>query len=218
MNERPFTSPKGEVRRGPATRRAILDAASNLFMRQGFHGTSMRQVAQRAGVTPAAIYNHFANKETLFTGLLLERSPHAAVTEALHDAQGDDTQALVLDGMRRMWGALDSAVDGFRLLLIELIEFRGEHAGRVAQAFFPRVLTFTSRLRASSPGLRALPPALVARTFLGLFMSYALTASLLARVPGFEESPADLETLADIFLRGVGAEGQSRSGRARESV
>lgn len=218
MNERPFTSPKGEVRRGPATRRAILDAASNLFMRQGFHGTSMRQVAQRAGVTPAAIYNHFANKETLFTGLLLERSPHAAVTEALQDAQGDDTQALVLDGMRRMWGALDSAVDGFRLLLIELIEFRGEHAGRVAQAFFPRVLTFTSRLRASSPGLRALPPALVARTFLGLFMSYALTASLLARVPGFEESPADLETLADIFLRGVGAEGQSRSGRARESV
>lgn len=217
MNERPFTSPKGEVRRGPATRRAILDAASNLFMRQGFHGTSMRQVAQRAGVTPAAIYNHFANKETLFTGLLLERSPHAAVTEALQDAQGDDTQALVLDGMRRMWGALDSAVDGFRLLLIELIEFRGEHAGRVAQAFFPRVLTFTSRLRASSPGLRALPPALVARTFLGLFMSYALTASLLARVPGFEESPADLETLADIFLRGVGAEGQSRSG-ARESV
>ncbi len=184
-------------------------------MHQGFHGTSMRQVAREAGVTPAAIYNHFANKETLFTGLLLERSPHAAVTEALQTAQGEDTAALVLDGMRRMWGALDSAADGLRLLLIELIEFRGEHAGRVAQAFFPRVLAFTARLGASRPGLRPIPPALAARTFLGLFMSYALTASLLAQVPGFAQSPEDLETLADVFLRGVGAEDRFSSGGSR---
>ena len=178
----------------------------------------MRQVAREAGITPAAIYNHFANKETLFTGLLLERSPHAAVTEALLGAQGEDTQGLVLDGMRRMWGALDSALDGFRLLLIELIEFRGEHAERVGQAFFPRVLAFIGRLQASRPGLRPIPPALAARTFLGLFMSYALTASLLGRLPGFEESPADLETLADVFLRGVGAENRPSSGGGREKA
>jgi AcrR family transcriptional regulator len=187
-------------------------------MRQGFHGTSMRQVAREAGITPAAIYNHFANKETLFTGLLLERSPHAAVTEALLGAQGEDTQALVLDGMRRMWGALDPAAGGFRLLLIELIEFRGEHAGRVAQAFFPRALAFIGRLQASRPGLRPIPPVVAARTFLGLFMSYALTASLLGRLPGFEESPADLETLADVFLRGVGAEDRPSFTRARGKI
>ncbi len=46
---------------------AILSAASQLFMENGFDGTSMDEVAKRAGVSKQTVYSHFANKEQLFS-------------------------------------------------------------------------------------------------------------------------------------------------------
>ena len=51
------------------TRERILDAARELFARDGFHAVTMRRLAQRIGYTPTAIYFHFADKETLFREL-----------------------------------------------------------------------------------------------------------------------------------------------------
>lgn len=48
-------------------RRRILDAAKHLFLAQGYHGCSMNQIAQAAGVTKLTVYNHFQDKAKLFT-------------------------------------------------------------------------------------------------------------------------------------------------------
>lgn len=45
----------------------ILLAAKNLFLKQGYHGCSMNQIAKEAGVTKLTIYNHFQDKASLFT-------------------------------------------------------------------------------------------------------------------------------------------------------
>ena len=42
-----------DLSRGEKTRQRILDAALELFCRQGYHGTSMRQIATRAGLAGA---------------------------------------------------------------------------------------------------------------------------------------------------------------------
>ena len=51
--------------KGERTRAAILDAAYDLFIEQGFAATSMRDIAGRAGLAPGSLYNHFSSKEEL---------------------------------------------------------------------------------------------------------------------------------------------------------
>jgi len=51
----------------------ILAVASQLFIQQGYHGLSMRQIAEAVGVSKAALYYHFKDKEELFLAIL-ERS------------------------------------------------------------------------------------------------------------------------------------------------
>ncbi len=53
-----------------ARRSQILDAATELFAEQGFNKTTVRKVAQRAGVADGTIYNYFKNKNDLLMGIL----------------------------------------------------------------------------------------------------------------------------------------------------
>lgn len=47
-------------------RKQILEAAKALFLKSGYHGSSMNQIAKAAGVTKLTVYNHFQDKENLF--------------------------------------------------------------------------------------------------------------------------------------------------------
>lgn len=48
---------------------AILDAALDLFVEQGFHGTTVPSIADKAGVGAGTIYRYFENKEALVNAL-----------------------------------------------------------------------------------------------------------------------------------------------------
>ena len=52
------------------SRVAILEAALDLFSRQGYRGTSIREIAQSAGVSTGNVYHHFPDKETIFQTVL----------------------------------------------------------------------------------------------------------------------------------------------------
>ena len=54
---------------GASTRERILDVALDLFTDQGFDGTSMREIAERLGISKPAIYYHFASKEEILMAL-----------------------------------------------------------------------------------------------------------------------------------------------------
>ena len=53
-------------------KRAILDAAIRLFRERGYHGTSIRDIGSAAGVTSAALYRHFANKDEVLETAIWE--------------------------------------------------------------------------------------------------------------------------------------------------
>ena len=184
-------------------RQRITQAANSLFLRQGFHATSMRQVARRAGVTPGAIYNHFPNKESLFVDILSRTLPQRALIEALASAEGASASALCQQAFARMGAAMEGQFDNLRLMFVELLEFQGRHAPALAAELLPGFLTFHERLQQADGRLRDFSPVIVGRAFLGLFMSYAITLVFFSHIPGLEPNLEDLPTLADIFLHGV---------------
>jgi AcrR family transcriptional regulator len=60
---------------GRDTRELLLDAALDLFARQGFAATTVRQIASEVGVRDAAIYGHFASKQAIYDTLFTEAGP-----------------------------------------------------------------------------------------------------------------------------------------------
>jgi AcrR family transcriptional regulator len=78
-----------------ARRALVLDAARAVFFELGLEGTSIREIAQRAGYTPGAIYSYFASKEDVYGALLGESLERLnAKVGAACDEQGG-SEALV---------------------------------------------------------------------------------------------------------------------------
>ncbi len=50
---------------GPASDKRLLKAALESFAERGYHGTTTREISQRAGMSPAAIYMHYKSKDEL---------------------------------------------------------------------------------------------------------------------------------------------------------
>ena len=57
--------------RSARKRRAIVEAATTAFLRNGYLGTSMDEIAALAGVSKQTVYKHFADKERLFSEIVI---------------------------------------------------------------------------------------------------------------------------------------------------
>ena len=65
-------SPTSTRNRSDARQEQLLDIAVRLFARKGYEGTSLRDIAEEARITKAALYYHFPNKEALYERIVLE--------------------------------------------------------------------------------------------------------------------------------------------------
>lgn len=66
------SDPRSSGRDPEATRRALLDAGTELFVDGGFDGAKVEEIARRAGVNKAMINYHFAGKKGLYNAILRE--------------------------------------------------------------------------------------------------------------------------------------------------
>jgi TetR/AcrR family transcriptional repressor of mexJK operon len=81
-----LASPASDLRtesRSARKRRAILEAGTTLFLRHGYLGTSMDEIAALAGVSKQTVYKQFADKESLFTEIVI--STVEEVAKPVHD-------------------------------------------------------------------------------------------------------------------------------------
>jgi len=194
--------------KGERTRATIVEAAYRLFLRNGYHGTSMRDIAEAAGIALGGIYNHFGTKEDIYVVMVAERHPFANVVPALQGACGDSVEELVTDAATRMIAALGQSQDMVGLLLIEQVEFNGKHIAQLLKQYYPGLKEFVERLNLVRGPLRPIPMPVLLRAFIGLFFSYYMTERLIVeRQPLKHPHHDDFAYFVQIFLHGVLAEG-----------
>ena len=190
--------------RGEQTRTAILLAAHDLFIEQGYHGTSMRQIAQHAKLALGGLYNHFSSKEQVFEAVFITFHPYHEVLPLIAAAQGNNLEELVHDAIRRMVQAVEGRPDFMNLMFIELVEFKSAHAQQLFANLFPQGMQILQHLAGSFPDqIRPLPSPMVIRTFLGLFFGYYLTETALAPAASPEFRENAMQSFVDIYLHGI---------------
>ena len=90
--------------RSDSKRRAILDAAAELFLHEGYSGTSMDDVAARASVSKQTVYAQFGGKEALFVTVVVTMTGDAGdevQREISALGEEDDVRAALLDYAQR---------------------------------------------------------------------------------------------------------------------
>ena len=89
MTSTSTTTPRGPYRTGIRRREQIIGAATAVFAEHGYAGGSVRTIADRIGVSPASLLQHFGNKEGLLMAVL-EDWDRRTVEVRLTDVTGLD--------------------------------------------------------------------------------------------------------------------------------
>lgn len=186
------------------TRQLILDTAHDLFLKQGYAATSMRQIAGRGGLALGGIYNHFAGKEEIFQALILDRHPYLQILPLLQNVPGDLLQDFLRNAAHIIQNQLSARPDFMKLMLIELVEFDGRHFPKLFETLYPQILPVLERFQAPGSGARDLPPLLILRTLVGTIVAYYVTEFLMndPTIPAALRA-VSLPDFMEIYLHGI---------------
>ncbi len=195
--------PRSSREKSGETHRRILETAYELFLKKGYHGTSMRAVSQGAGVTVSAIYNHFPNKEDLWKAVIFKWHPAHEIIPLMKIAEGETLSEIVQSAATTLVGQLQHRPDLLNLMFIEIVEFNGKHFASLFQKISPEVSDFDRILSHKRGELRNIPPVILLRAFLGLFFSFYITGTFLAGQPGLDFNQQSLDQFVNLYLYGI---------------
>lgn len=183
--------------RGEQTRQAILDSAEGLFLTQGYNGTSIRQIARRAGrIAVGSIYNYFDGKEGIFRALLEDRSPYDDLLEVLESLEGDLGADLIAQAFTRIQGIMQHNISFIGLVMIDFQEFEGATMRALASHVIPSVMAFGRRLRNATDLRDDLDEFVILRYFVSLVIG-----SMMTRLVAFKDNQPvwpDIPNLNDV--------------------
>lgn len=185
------------------SRQQIVSASHRLFLEQGFHGTTMRQIAKDSGMALGSLYNHFVDKDDLFRAVFEAYNPYPLLLLALENSQGPTIADLARTAARRLVTQLNARPDLVKLVFIDVVEFQGKHLRDAYPQVAPGMQRFAERLRRDSSATRAISEDGLLRAFFGLFYTFHMTEMLLGKPADPESQTAALHELIEIFLHGI---------------
>ena len=196
--------PKEKITKGETTRISIEDAAMSLFMEQGYHATSMRQIAERADLALGGIYNHFKSKDEIFEAIIVDKHPYRKILPLIQEAKGDTTEEFINNAAHIVVNELSSEKYYIKLMLIEIAEFDGLHGAALIKEIAPNILPVFEKLVKSRKGLRAIHPAVLMRSFIGMALSYLITDIMISNSILKRIMPKNaLDAHVDMYMHGI---------------
>jgi TetR/AcrR family transcriptional regulator, mexJK operon transcriptional repressor len=187
--------------------RAIIDAATTVFLSNGYLGTTMDEIAALARVSKQTVYKHFADKERLFSEIVTANVDEIANPNTDEVLKLGDTGDLERDLRRFARGQLRAVMDPRLLKLRRLVIGESGRFPQLGRLFYERgpgrtinALATTFERLASRGVLELHDPALAAAHFNWLVMSIPLNQAMLL---GEDEpaTPTELNRYADAGVR-----------------
>jgi AcrR family transcriptional regulator len=205
-----------DIGRSAQKKRAILAAATEVFLSHGYLGASMDEVAATAAVSKQTVYKHFKDKEHLFAEIILgtnsDLADRLAHTYATALGQATDAGAALRGLARGFLGDLTrpDVLRLRRLVLAEADRFPAVCAAWFTDGFEKSLALLGESLSglAERGLLRELPdPTLAAYHFAGLVMYKPMNQVMFAGT-GAQPAEAELQLIADraveVFLAAYG--------------
>ena len=131
----------------------IERAALKLFTRQGFHGTTVREIARAAGVSMGKLYLYYPTKEEIFIDLVhhMEQKMEVIRQKVLIPLmKSPDPQSLKKLGMA-VGRVVSENLDYWRLMYVDVVEFRHKHFVNSYREIAGGLRTFSTALFQKSP-------------------------------------------------------------------
>ncbi len=180
----------------PGQRERILDAATDLFSRQGVAGTPVKAIATLAGVTPALVHYYFSDRDLLLDAVVEEKL-QPLVAGVFANGAGDAEPMAMLVGMAGRLIRTAAATPWFPGLWIrEVVSDDGALRERVLDRFaLQRAGTLIAPLAAAIARGKLnsdLEPALVMPSLIGLTLLPLATTHIWRRLPGGEAVDIDM--------------------------
>jgi TetR/AcrR family transcriptional repressor of mexJK operon len=196
----------------PSKHDAITQAASDMFLAEGFERVTLDQIAQRAGVSKQTIYSHFADKEALFKAICTELTEKLTIPLRKSVSEGDLRSTLTRLGEDTLAMMLHPAsLDLHRLVMSAAVRF--PELGRVAyEAGAMRMIhdlstLLVQRSRIGDGLAEALDDErarILAEQFIGMLRGFHQVRGLLSIKPATATGRSDyLRACVDLLLRGA---------------
>ncbi len=184
------------------TRTAILSAAERLFVEKGYHAVSMRAIADAVGMTKAALYYHFRDKEQLFVAIL-ERvlGELSALIEACRTADATHRAQIERIVQQIMRLPVERRA-GLRLASQELGNLDAATRQRFVEQYHTQFIGRITAILAAGMAngeFKTLDPSLATWTLLGMMYPYFHVAP----VTGMAPNDALVQQLLMIFFDGL---------------
>ena len=110
-------SPVSRVRMsGKERREQLLDIGRALFADKGFDGTSVEEIADKAGVSKPVVYEHFGGKEGLYA-VVVDREVRRLLDRITASLQGNHPRELLEQAAGALLDYVEKDTDGFRILV-----------------------------------------------------------------------------------------------------
>jgi TetR/AcrR family transcriptional regulator, mexJK operon transcriptional repressor len=200
--------------RSARKRRAILEAATEVFLRAGYLGTNMDEIAALSAVSKQTVYKHFGSKEALFVEIVSSMTGGAGdlVLEEVAelDAGGDVAGYLVDYAYRQLAGVLTPQLMQLRRLVIGEVSRFPELAAVLYERGPKRAVTALAAAlaRLAARGLLAIDdPVRAASQLNWLVMSEPLNQAMLLgdlAIPAPAELRRQAEEGVRVFLTAYG--------------
>ena len=191
-------------------KKAIEDAAKVLFIKQGFHGTSMRDIAGQAGVSLGNLYNYYRTKEEIFESIISKYL--VVINEKLNQIFEEIEDPLLPDNLLAFGKQIKQIVnnhhDFWLLMYIDVLEFQNRHFRKMFEGLATnlrrRFAKHFSQLKRSQAIYDDIDPAVGFTAVYMQFFNYFLVEKLFGGNKHFGMSDDKvLTTLTTIFSRGI---------------